>query len=88
MQPRPRWTTMLAVAADRFPHAGASMYSSLTMCGIGGGLIGPLLIGWGADAFGLRWAMGMVAGLPLALLVFMWYFLRHNHLKSGCQNEN
>jgi fucose permease len=80
--------TMLAVAADRFPHAGASMYSSLTMCGIGGGLIGPLLIGWGADAFGLRWAMGMVAGLPLALLVFMWYFLRHNHLKSGCQNEN
>lgn len=65
------WATILAVAGDRFPKAGASMYSLLGAAGNSGGVAGPLLIGIIAEAWGLRAAMALLALAPmLAVIVF------------------
>lgn len=61
------WPTMLAVAGDRFPDAGASMYSVLGAAGNFGGLAAPWLMGVIAEGHGLPLGMRAAAVAPLLL---------------------
>ena len=45
-----------------------SMFSLLNGAGIAGAVAGPAIIGFAADAFGLRLAMGTLALAPLLFL--------------------
>jgi fucose permease len=65
------WPTILARAGDRFPEAGASMFSLLSAFGAFGGVVGPLVIGFVAEAYDLRVAMAALAVAPLIVLVLM-----------------
>jgi len=63
------WPTILSLAGDRFPQAGASMYSLLHTSGNLGGLVGPLVIGLVAQRGGLRLGMATLALAPVLILV-------------------
>jgi MFS family permease len=66
------WPSLLAIAGDRFPRAGASMYSVLSAIGTVGCAAAPLALGGLADAFGrLAPAMALLAVAPAAVLVVM-----------------
>ena len=65
------WPTSLSLAGDRFPQAGASMYSLLHACGNMGGLVGPLAIGLIAEHHGLRAAMATLALAPVGILALL-----------------
>ena len=43
------WPTIMACAGDRYPQAGASMYSLLAAAGCFGGAVGPMTVGLTAD---------------------------------------
>jgi fucose permease len=62
------WPTMLAVAADRYPDGGATMFGLLAAFGNAGGIVMPWLVGWVADRSDLRWGLATSAIAP-ALLV-------------------
>jgi fucose permease len=69
------WPSVLSLAGNRFPQAGAAMYSILSAGGNLGGLAGPLAIGLIAQAGGLRLAMGLLALCPATiLLIFTLYW--------------
>jgi len=64
------WPTLLAVAGDRFPQAGASMFSVLSAAGALGCAVGPVVIGWFADAYNsLVPGMVALAVAPAVILV-------------------
>jgi fucose permease len=63
------WPTILSLAGDRFPQAGASMYSLLHTSGNLGGLVGPLVIGLVAQSYGLRLGMATLTLAPLMVLL-------------------
>lgn len=63
------WPTVLSIAGNRFPQAGASMYSLLHVSGNMGGLVGPLAIGLVAQNHGLRMGMAALALAPAAILL-------------------
>ena len=64
------WPTLLATAGDRFPQAGASMFSVLSAAGALGCAAAPAAIGWIADACdSLAPAMIALAVAPAAILV-------------------
>jgi fucose permease len=65
------WPTILARAGDRFPEAGASMFSLLSAFGAFGGVAGPMAIGFIAEAYNLQLAMAALAIAPLLVLVLM-----------------
>ena len=62
--------TVLAVAGDRFPQAGASMFSVLSAAGALGCAVAPAAIGWIAKACGsLAPALAALAVAPAIILV-------------------
>ncbi|MFB3890384.1 MAG: sugar MFS transporter [Phycisphaerae bacterium] len=63
------WPTVLGCAGDRFPQAGASMYSVLSAVGNFGGVVGPMAIGLAAKSFGLQAGVALLAVAPLAAVV-------------------
>jgi MFS family permease len=63
------WPTTLALAGDRFPQAGASMFSLLPAAGNLGGVTGPLLIGCIAEAGDLRAGMALLAVASLLIVL-------------------
>jgi len=64
------WPTLLAVAGDRFPQAGASMFSVLSAMGAIGCAAAPVALGYLGTAFGsLTWAMAALAPAPAVILV-------------------
>jgi fucose permease len=64
------WPTLLAVAGNRFPEAGASMFSVLSAVGAIGCAAGPAAVGWMGSAFGdLAPAIAALALAPALLLV-------------------
>jgi MFS family permease len=65
------WPSLLSLAGNRFPEAGASMYSLLSTSGNLGGLVGPLTVGLVAEAGGLRQGMGTLALAPTMILVLL-----------------
>ncbi len=68
--------TAFASGGDRFPRAGAAMYSILVSCAMFGGAVGPMVIGFVADAVGLRMAMATLAVAPVLAISVMWRFFR------------
>jgi MFS family permease len=65
------WPTILARAGDRFPTAGASMFSLLAAFGAFGGVVGPVVIGFIAESYDLGAAMATLAVAPLLILLLM-----------------
>jgi len=64
------WPTLLAVAGDRFPQAGASMFSVLSAVGGVGCAAAPVALGYVASAFGsLVPAMAALALAPALILI-------------------
>jgi MFS family permease len=64
------WPTLLAVAGDRFPQAGASMFSVLSAVGALGCAAAPAAVGWMGSALGsLAPAMAALAVAPALILV-------------------
>ena len=64
------WPTLLAIAGDRFPEAGASMYSVLSAVGCIGCAVAPAAIGYLAGPFGsLAPAMAVLALAPALVLI-------------------
>jgi fucose permease len=62
------WPTMLAVSANQYPMAGASMYGGLAIVGNGGGILMPWLIGWVGDLSDLHWGLGVASLAPLMMI--------------------
>ena len=64
------WPSLLALAGDRFPSGGASMFTVLSVAGSLGAAAAPVAVGWVADrsAGGLATGLGLLALVPLALL--------------------
>jgi MFS family permease len=62
------WPTLLAVAADRFPNGGASMFAALAALGNAGGIVMPWLVGWVADRSDLSWGLAVSAVAPAAMV--------------------
>jgi len=62
------WPTILGCAGDRFPRAGASMFSLLSAMGAAGCTIGPLAVGVIAEKSSLPVALGALAVAPLLAL--------------------
>jgi len=73
------WPTIIATAGDRFPRAGASMFSLLSAAGNLGGVVGPVAIGLVADHSGLHIAMRVMALVPVATLVLIWSGVPRGH---------
>lgn len=65
------WPSLLSLAGNRFPQAGASMYAMLQTSGNVGGLVGPLAIGLIAQVSCLPLAMASLALAPMMVLVFL-----------------
>ncbi len=63
------WPITLALAGNRYPQAGASMYSTLHVVGNAAGIIGPLMVGVIADRWDLHAGMAVLAVVPLAALM-------------------
>jgi fucose permease len=67
------WPTTLAVAADRYPRGGATMFALLGALGNFGGIFMPWLVGVVADHWGLRWGLATATLCPLAMiLTLLW----------------
>jgi len=62
------WPTMLAVAADRYPDGGASMFAALAAFGNAGGILMPWVVGAVGDLHDLRWGIATSAIAPLLML--------------------
>lgn len=62
------WPTMLAVSADRYPTAGASMFGVLAAFGNAGGIFMPWLVGVIADRSDLHWGIAVSTIAPLVML--------------------
>ena len=71
----PFWPTILACAGDRFPQAGASMFSILSTAGGAGGVVGPMVIGLVADQYGLRAGMLTMTLPPLLAVCLLAVFI-------------
>ena len=68
--------TAFASGGDRFPQAGATMYSLLVSSAMFGGAVAPAIIGVVADAAGLRMGMAALAVAPVFAIAVMWQFFR------------
>jgi fucose permease len=76
------WPTMLAVAADRAPDGGASMFAALAAFGNAGGILMPWVIGVVGDARDLRWGLATSAIAPLLMLPLVWLLFRRGSRPS------
>ena len=65
----------VANAGDRFPTAGAALYSALTLASALGCSAGSLALGALAEDWGLRHAVGAMAVVPVVLLVLLLILL-------------
>jgi len=66
---------MLAVAADRYPDGGASMFAALAAFGNAGGIFMPWIVGWVGDVRDLHWGIATSALAPLLmipLVIALW----------------
>ena len=70
------WPTTLAVAADRYPHGGATMFAMLAALGNFGGIFMPWLVGVVADQWGLRWGLASATFCPLLMILTLQWMRR------------
>jgi fucose permease len=67
------WPSVLGVAADRFPHGGATMFAALAAFGNIGGIVMPWVVGALADKWGLHIGLATTTVCPILLIaVLMW----------------
>ncbi len=67
------WPSTLAMASDRFPHGGATMFGLLAGLGSMGGICMPWIVGAVADVSNLRWGLATATLCPLLMLVcLLW----------------
>ncbi|HEX4124042.1 MAG TPA: MFS transporter [Tepidisphaeraceae bacterium] len=67
------WPSTLAVAADRFPLGGATMFAVLSMLGNLGGIVMPWIVGVVADCASLRLGLATATLCPLGLIpILLW----------------
>lgn len=67
------WPSTLAVAADHYPHGGATMFGLLGALGNLGGIFMPWLVGVVADHSSLHLGLATGALCPLAMIaVLLW----------------
>jgi len=71
------WPTMLAVAADRYPEGGATLFGVLAALGNAGGIFMPWAVGWAADRSDLHWGLSVSALAPLLMLPLVLALRRH-----------
>ncbi len=69
------WPTTLALAADRYPQGGTTMYGALAAFGNAGGILMPWLVGHVADLSNLRYGLATSALAPL-LMLFVLLMMR------------
>jgi MFS family permease len=62
------WPTTLAIAADRYPNGGASMFAVLAALGNAGGIFMPWVVGVVADHSNLSWGIALSLLAPLLML--------------------
>jgi fucose permease len=65
------WPSMLGVAADRFPHGGASMFALLAAMGNFGGIFMPWVVGVTADLTAMRWGLATATLCPLLMALLL-----------------
>ena len=71
------WPTTLAIASEAFPTTGSTMFALLAVAGNAGGIVFPGAMGFIADEYGLRFAMGSLSLVPCVVtLVFLVWLLR------------
>jgi fucose permease len=63
------WPSTLAVAADRFPHGGASMFAVLAAMGNLGGICMPWFVGIVADHAGLAIGLATASACPTLMIL-------------------
>lgn len=76
------WPTMLAVAADRYPDGGATMFAALAAFGNAGGIFMPWVIGYVGDLHDLRWGIATSAVAPLLMLPLLVFLAQGGARKS------
>jgi fucose permease len=72
------WPTILALAANRFPGGGASMFATLSAFGNAGCFLMPWVIGVVAQGSGLRVGLGSSALAPAALVLVLLLLARQS----------
>lgn len=72
----PLWPSILAAAGDRFPNAGAAMFSVLSTAGGLGGAAGPLIIGVVGARVSLRAGVQALAVAPVLAAIVLLVALR------------
>lgn len=84
------WPGCIVLASDRFPHAGASMYSVLAASGDTGAAFAPWLAGivtdtvakTSGDVVGLKTAMLVTCIFPI-IMIFVMIAIKQERKKSG-----
>lgn len=74
------WPSMLAVAANRFPRGGASMYGILAAFGNMGGIFMPWIVGFMTDRWSerlgysaaMRWGLATAIVCPVLMGLVLW----------------
>lgn len=67
------WPSTLAVAADRYPNGGATMFALLAALGNLGGIIMPWVVGAIADATTMRYGLFSATFCPAAMIaILLW----------------
>jgi MFS family permease len=70
------WPTIIGCAGDRYPQAGASMFSLLSASGNFAGIAGPMIVGAVADVHGLQAGMAVLAVAPILVAAIMLGLLK------------
>jgi fucose permease len=70
------WPTTLAIAVDRYPHGGATMFALLGALGNFGGIFMPWVVGVVADHWGLRWGLASATLCPLLMILALQWMDR------------
>lgn len=80
------WPSMLGVAADRFPHGGASMFGLLGATGNFGGIFMPWMVGVIADHSALNFGLSTAIFCPLLMAFLLWWMQRQATEADGVQD--
>lgn len=74
------WPSTLALAADRYPNGGATMFGILAALGNLGGMTLPWIVGTVADASNMRWGLFTAIICPITMvLLLLWLRDRVRH---------
>lgn len=76
------WPSTLAVAADRYPNGGATMFALLAALGNFGGIIMPWVVGVIADATNMRWGLASATLCPVVMVIILIWLRSRVHVAA------